>query len=73
MAVYEQPLNEKIRLFLRLEFLIKRFKIHLDDPTPENCQAAIMLLLELYNLPLRCKKCIAQYARLAKSGGEASF
>jgi cell division protein ZapD len=53
MAVYEQPLNEKIRLFLRLEFLIKRFQIHLNNPTPENCHAAIMLLLELYNLSSR--------------------
>ncbi|MCK5902564.1 MAG: cell division protein ZapD [Cocleimonas sp.] len=53
MAVYEQPLNEKIRLFLRLEFLVQRFRTHLDDPTPENCQAAIMVLLELYNLSSR--------------------
>lgn len=53
MAVYEQPLNEKIRLFLRLEYLMKRFKTHLDDPTPENCQAAVMVLLELYNLSSR--------------------
>ncbi len=53
MAVYEQPLNEKIRLFLRLEHLILRFKTHLEDPTPVNCQAAIMVLLELYNLSSR--------------------
>jgi cell division protein ZapD len=53
MAVYEQPLNEKIRLFLRLEFLVKRFKTHLVDPSSENCQAAIAVLLELYNLSSR--------------------
>jgi cell division protein ZapD len=53
MAVYEQPLNEKIRLFLRLEFLVKRFKAHLADPNSENCQAAIVVLLELYNLSSR--------------------
>ncbi len=53
MAVYEQPLNEKIRLFLRLEYLIKRFQLHLESPTPENCQAAVMVLLELYNLSSR--------------------
>ena len=53
MAVYEQPLNEKIRLFLRLEYLMQRFKAHLNDPTPENCQAAVMVLLELYNLSSR--------------------
>lgn len=53
MAVYEQPLNEKIRLFMRLTFLMERFNHHLEDPTPENCQAAIMVLLELYNLSSR--------------------
>ncbi|HFC93004.1 MAG TPA: cell division protein ZapD [Leucothrix mucor] len=53
MAVYEQPLNEKIRLFLRLEFLVKRFKTHLADPSPDNCQAAVVVLLELYNLSSR--------------------
>ena len=53
MAVYEQPLNEKIRLFLRLEHLVLRFRTHLEHPTPENCQAAIMVLLELYNLSSR--------------------
>lgn len=53
MAVYEHPLNEKIRLFLRLSFLMKRFNYHLEYPTSENCQAAAMVLLELYNLSSR--------------------
>ncbi len=53
MAVFEQPLNEKMRLFMRLSYLMKRFNYHLEDPTPENCQAAIMILLELYNLSSR--------------------
>jgi len=53
MAVYENPLNEKTRLFMRLSYLIKRFNFHLDNPTPENCQAAVMVLLELYNLSAR--------------------
>ncbi len=53
MAIYEQPLNEKIRLFMRLTFLMERFNHHLEDPTPENCQAAVMVLLELYNLSSR--------------------
>ena len=38
---------------MRLCFLMKRFNYHLEDPTPENCQAAIMVLLELYNLSSR--------------------
>lgn len=53
MAVYEQPLNEKIRLFMRLSYLMKRFNHHLEDPNPVDCQAAIMVLLELYNLSSR--------------------
>lgn len=53
MAIYEQPLNEKIRLFMRLTFLMKRFNHHLEEATPENCQAAVMVLLELYNLSSR--------------------
>lgn len=53
MAVYEHPLNEKIRLFMRLGYLLERFNFHLKDPTPENCQAAVMVLLELYNLSSR--------------------
>jgi len=53
MANYEQPLNEKIRLFMRLSYLMKRFNRHLEDPNVVNSQAAIMVLLELYNLSSR--------------------
>jgi len=53
MAIFEQPLNEKIRLFMRLSYLMKRFNYHLEDASPENCQAALIILLELYNLSSR--------------------
>lgn len=53
MAVFEQPLNEKIRLFMRLSYLMKRFNYHLEDASPENCQAAVTILLELYDLSAR--------------------
>ncbi|HIP81555.1 MAG TPA: cell division protein ZapD [Leucothrix mucor] len=53
MAVYEQPLNEKIRLFMRVEYLLERFNYHLEYPSPENSQAAILVLLELYTLSSR--------------------
>lgn len=53
MAVYEHPLNEKIRLFSRLEFLIHRFNFYMQNPKPENCHSALMVLLELYNLSSR--------------------
>lgn len=38
---------------MRLTFLMERFNYHLEEPTAENCQAAIMVLLELYNLSSR--------------------
>lgn len=38
---------------MRLSYLIRRFNFHLENPTPENCQAAIVVLLELYNLSSR--------------------
>lgn len=54
MISYEQPLNEKIRLFMRLELLMARFQYHLsNEPQPENTVAALHLLLDLYNLSAR--------------------
>lgn len=54
MIGYEQPLNEKIRLFMRLELLTRRFQYHISqDPQPENTVAALHLLLDLYNLSAR--------------------
>lgn len=53
MAVYEHPLNEKIRLFSRLEFLIHRYNFYMQYPEPENCHSALMILLELNNLSSR--------------------
>lgn len=53
MAVYEHPLNEKIRLFSRLEFLIHRFNFYMKKPEPENCHSALIVLLDLYNLSSR--------------------
>jgi len=53
IVTYEHPLNEEIRLFLRLELLMTRFRYHVTDPKPENTVAALHLLLELYNLSVR--------------------
>lgn len=54
MISYEQPLNEKIRLFMRLELLMGRFHYHVStDPKPEDTVAALHLLLDLYNLSAR--------------------
>lgn len=53
MIIYEQPLNEKIRLFLRLELLAKRFRHHLAAKSRPDVLSALTLLLELYNLSAR--------------------
>nr|CAA6803926.1 MAG: FIG002842: hypothetical protein [uncultured Thiotrichaceae bacterium] len=53
MIIYEQPLNEKIRLFLRLELLAKRFRHHLAAESRSDILSALTLLLELYNLSAR--------------------
>lgn len=55
MIIYEQPLTEKIRLFLRLESLVKRYRYHVRDPNaaPEDSLAALLVLLDLYNLAAR--------------------
>ncbi|MBK8452028.1 MAG: cell division protein ZapD [Thiofilum sp.] len=55
MIIYEQPLTEKIRLFLRLEALVKRYRYHMRDPdaAPEESLAALLVLLDLYNLAAR--------------------
>jgi cell division protein ZapD len=53
MIIYEQPLTEKIRIFLRLEQLIKRFNFHIKDHPAQSSESAVGLLLELYNLAAR--------------------
>lgn len=55
MIIYEQPLTEKIRLFLRLEALVKRYRYHVRDPnaSPEDSLAALLVLLDLYSLLAR--------------------
>ncbi|MEZ5450832.1 MAG: cell division protein ZapD [Thiolinea sp.] len=53
MITYEQPLNEKIRLFLRLELLVRRFKYHIDKDSQPDTLAALGILLDLYNLSAR--------------------
>ena len=53
MIIYEQPLNEKIRLFLRLELLVKRFRHHLENERRADTLSALTTLLELYNLSAR--------------------
>ena len=45
--VYEQPLNEKVRAFLRLEMLFKQYAFHLKHGSDWNNRVAIDSILEI--------------------------
>jgi cell division protein ZapD len=49
-TVYEQPLNERVRTFLRLEFLFTQYRHHREDPTPWGTRAALRTLLDLFTV-----------------------
>lgn len=51
--VFEHPLNERIRLFLRLERLFQRIDHHARLPSQFDAQASIKLLIELADLTNR--------------------
>ncbi len=44
--IFEQPLNERIRACLRLEYLFSRMAQHRLDETPESALCAILILIE---------------------------
>jgi cell division protein ZapD len=47
---FEQPLNERMRTFLRLEFLYRQAVFHAGDPTDFGARAAVGSLLEILTL-----------------------
>jgi cell division protein ZapD len=47
---FEQPLNERMRTFLRVEFLYEQTLFHMHDPTEFSSRAAISALLELLTI-----------------------
>lgn len=49
-VIYEQPLNERIRTFLRLEFLFKEFFSRLEGPTMWDSRNALASLLDILNI-----------------------
>src|ERR1700692_1372615 len=51
--VYEQPLNERMRTFLRLEFLYTQATYHSESPTPWSARAAFASLLEILAITAR--------------------
>jgi cell division protein ZapD len=50
---YEQPLNERMRTFLRIEQLMQNFEHSLSRDTAWDTHDALMLLLEIVNLAAR--------------------
>mgnify|MGYP000978313612 CR=1 FL=1 len=51
--VYEQPLNERMRTFLRLEFLYLQAGYHTETPSPWSSRAAVASLLEILAITAR--------------------
>jgi cell division protein ZapD len=51
--VYEQPLNERMRTFLRLEFLYTQASYHSESPNPWSSRAAVSSLLEILAITAR--------------------
>lgn len=52
-VVFEQPLNERMRSFLRLEFLYQQALYHNDTPTSWSSRAAVSSLLEILAITAR--------------------
>src|ERR1700737_1376776 len=52
-VTYEQPLNERMRPFLRLEFLYTQASYHSESPSPWSARAAVSSLLEILAITAR--------------------
>jgi cell division protein ZapD len=48
--MFEQPLNERMRTFLRVEFLYEQTLFHVDEPTEFSSRAAVAALLEILTI-----------------------
>lgn len=53
MAVFEQPLNERMRTFMRLQQLFDRVEHHLSQASHWDIHAAVNVLLDVYDLTVR--------------------
>lgn len=51
--VFEQPLSERVRTFLRLEFLFQQRRHHALDESPTGTRAALQSLLDVLSLTAR--------------------
>jgi cell division protein ZapD len=50
LITFEQPLTERMRTFLRIEFLFEQTLFHLDEPTEFSSRAAVAALLEILTI-----------------------
>lgn len=50
VITFEQPLTERMRTFLRIEFLFEQARFHAQDPTQFGTRAAISSLLEILTI-----------------------
>ncbi len=53
MAIFEQPLNERVRTFLRLQQLFDRLDHHLQRAAHWDIHASVSVLLDVYDLTVR--------------------
>ena len=53
MVIFEQPLNERIRTFIRLQQLFDRIKHHASTSNEWDIHTAVLLLLDLYEITSR--------------------
>lgn len=51
--VYEHPLNERVRLFLRLEFLFEQYRHHRADRSAWGARAALATMLDILSIASR--------------------
>ena len=52
-AIFEQPLNERIRTFMRLQQVRGRLEYHIASDSEWDTHAAVLLVLDLYDLTSR--------------------
>jgi cell division protein ZapD len=50
LMTFEQPLTERMRTFLRVEFLFEQTLFHVDEPTEFSSRAAVSALLEILTI-----------------------
>ena len=50
LIAFEQPLTERMRTFLRVEFLYEQTLFHVDEPTEFSSRAAVSALLEILTI-----------------------